>query len=885
MKNWIVRSLIAAGLFASLTQGVRAAVTFTNTPSAVSNTYSGLITLSIGGLTNTETVVVQKFLDANTNGVIDGNDLLVQQFTLTDGMNFVIGGVTNFNVPGDLNATTGAITAMLNFQNGDFVQNIIGHYFYKLSSPVGHFAPITNSFSVTNFPFAQKFTGNVVSNSSSTTLPNAVVLLFPPPRPGKNGPGGNPVAGVVANSAGAYTVQAPPGTYTLVALTTNYVGNFKKAPVLTLGSGQTINTNLSATNATASITGKIVDAANNAIGLPGVFLPLQSTNGLLAFSYSDTNGNFTARVTAGQWSLGSDDSGLIIHGYVGWNNNTNVNSGATGVTLAYAKANALFYGSVKDNLGNPLAGIDVNAYDNNNYLYQTDGYTDANGNYVVGVLGGLGSNDPWWIGISSDSSPANYIFSQPAFDQNGGTNISVGQAVLANFTAIIATNQITGNVKFNGTNLTGVGVYAYATISGVTFNAFADTDANGNYSLTVANGSWNVGVNQNGGNDTLDNILGSGNYQLPNERNVNINNNAGMANFTIQPCSGLQILTSSPLPDAQQGNSYYFQLQASSCSGNGLTWSVNDPANFPYGLNMNLDSVGEVFGTPTGSGTFSFSVHVDDGNGHSADSNMSLTITPVASSLQVTTASIPNATNTVFYSQTLQASGGTLPYTWSIAGYSALPSNLTLATNGVLSGTPATAVDTYYFDVVVNDAAANASTQTLSLAVVNPPSPPLVITNASLPNGNVGVPYSAQLGATGGQSPYSWSYAIGSINLSSVGLTLYSGGLISGIPTTNKVSTFKVQATDANFTTTNKILSIIINPDPVLASPNWLTNRFQMLLIGASNQNYTLQLSTNLGSTNWASLFITNSATTNSFILSDPNATNKQRFYRVLIGP
>ena len=885
MKKWIVRSLIAAGLFASLTQGVRAAVTFTNTPSAVSNTYSGLITLSIGGLTNTETVVVQKFLDANTNGVIDGNDPLVQQFTLTDGMNFVIGGVTNFNVPEDLNATTGAITAMLNFQNGDFVQNIIGHYFYKLSSPVGHFAPITNSFSVTNFPFAQKFTGNVVSNSSSTTLPNAVVLLFPPPRPGKNGPGGNPVAGVVANSAGAYTVQAPPGTYTLVALTTNYVGNFKKAPVLTLGSGQTINTNLSATNATASITGKIVDAANNAIGLPGVFLPLQSTNGLLAFSYSDTNGNFTARVTAGQWSLGSDDSGLIIHGYVGWNNNTNVNSGATGVTLAYAKANALFYGSVKDNLGNPLAGIDVNAYDNNNYLYQTDGYTDANGNYVVGVLGGLGSNDPWWIGISSDSSPANYIFSQPAFDQNGGTNISVGQAVLANFTAIIATNQITGNVKFNGTNLTGVGVYAYATISGVTFNAFADTDANGNYSLTVANGSWNVGVNQNGGNDTLDNILGSGNYQLPNERNVNINNNAGMANFTIQPCSGLQILTSSPLPDAQQGNSYYFQLQASSCSGNGLTWSVNDPANFPYGLNMNLDSVGEVFGTPTGSGTFSFSVHVDDGNGHSADSNMSLTITPVASSLQVTTASIPNATNTVFYSQTLQASGGTLPYTWSIAGYSALPSNLTLATNGVLSGTPATAVDTYYFDVVVNDAAANASTQTLSLAVVNPPSPPLVITNASLPNGNVGVPYSAQLGATGGQSPYSWSYAIGSINLSSVGLTLYSGGLISGIPTTNKVSTFKVQATDANFTTTNKILSIIINPDPVLASPNWLTNRFQMLLIGASNQNYTLQLSTNLGSTNWASLFITNSATTNSFILSDPNATNKQRFYRVLIGP
>jgi len=59
-------------------QTAAAAVTFTNTPTAVSNTYSGFITLTIGGLTNTETVVVQKFLDANTNGVIDGRDLLVQ---------------------------------------------------------------------------------------------------------------------------------------------------------------------------------------------------------------------------------------------------------------------------------------------------------------------------------------------------------------------------------------------------------------------------------------------------------------------------------------------------------------------------------------------------------------------------------------------------------------------------------------------------------------------------------------------------------------------------------------------------------------------------------------------------------------------------------------
>ena len=39
---------------------------------------------------------------------IDGSDWLVQQFNLTDGQpGMVIDGVTNFNVPGDLNATSG----------------------------------------------------------------------------------------------------------------------------------------------------------------------------------------------------------------------------------------------------------------------------------------------------------------------------------------------------------------------------------------------------------------------------------------------------------------------------------------------------------------------------------------------------------------------------------------------------------------------------------------------------------------------------------------------------------------------------------------------------------------------------------------------------------
>ena len=871
-----IRSLLlVSALFAGLCPAAPGAPVFTITPTAVSNTYSGTITLQITGLTPGVTVVVQKFLDANTNGIIDGGDWLVQQFQMTDGQaGMAFGGVTNFNVPGDTDGTAnGQITAKLNFQGGDFSQNIAGKYLFKVS---GNFTPpLTNVFTVTNFPWAQKFTGNVVSNATSTVVSNAVVLLFPPPVPGKNGPGGSPVAGAVANNAGSYTVQAPPGTYLPVAFRSNYLANFATAPIVTLSSGATVTTNLTMTNATSSISGNLVDAANSSIVLPGIFLPVQSANGLIGIGFTDTNGNFSVGVRSGQWKVKADDTTLIVHGYLGLQNGTNVNAGAT-VTNAMPKATALIYGSVKDNLGHPLVALDVYANDQNNNLYQTDGYTDANGNYVLGVLG-LGSSDPWYVQANGNNQLTNYIFTQ----ENINGNINAGQAVLQNFTAILATNHITGNVKANGTNIAGVGVMASAIINSVDYFQYVDADANGNYSLNVANGSWTVGLETSGGSDSLDAILGNGNYQSPNNQTAVINNNNATNNFTVQPCGGVQILTTN-LPDGQVGVFYGLTLQGSTCSGQ-LNWTLNDPQDFPTSLGFSQN--GAIQGTPDTSGPYNFSVQLDDGNGHSTNQNLSLYIAPASTPLAVTTTSLPNGTNGTFYSQTIQASGGQTPYSWAIADYSisAVPSNLTLATNGVLSGTLSTTTGSYNFDVQVTDGAANTASQTLSVYIVNPPLPPLVITNVSLPNGNVGAAYSAQLGATGGLSPYFWTLASVSSPLPT-GLSLNTAGLISGMPTTNKPSIFKFQVQDQNGTTTNKVLSITINPKPVLGSASWLTNQFQMRLTGASNQIYTVQMSTNLSSATWTSLFITNNPTTNSFLLTDPNATNQQRYYRILIG-
>jgi len=602
IKNLFLLLALPTGLF--LCQNLLAAVTFTNTPAAVSNTYNGTITLQIGGLTN-KTVVVQKYLDLNTNGVIDGGDWLVQQFTLQDGTNFVIGGVTNFNVPGDLNATTGAITATLNFQNGDFMQNIVGSYLYKLSSPGGHFDPLTNSFSVTNFSYAQTFTGNVVSNG--VPVPNAVVLLIVPHQ--------GPVAGTVANNSGSYTIAVPAGTYSLVAFKSNYVANMNTM-VLTLAASQTITTNLTLTNATASISGKVVDANNSSIGLPGIFMVAQADNGLIDVGFTDTNGNFSLGVQSGQWDVEPGDTSLIVHGYPGLDNSITVDTttgSVANVTIALPKGTALVYGNVSDTLGNPLSGIDVYVEDSDNQQYETDGYTDTNGNYFAAVPAG-----DWWVEVENNNGPI--IFS-------GGQDLTLsdGQATKLNFTALLATNYITGNVKANGTNIVGVGVNANATINGTNYQAnYVDTDANGNYSMNVANGTWSISLNCNGGDDSLDNILGSGTYEWPTNQSATISGNNATNNFIIQPCSGIQIFTTS-LPDTQVGNYYDVTLQGTTCSGT-LNWTLTDPEDFPSSLDFGGN--GEIQGMPDTSGTFIFTVQLDDGNGHTTNQMLSLYIAP-----------------------------------------------------------------------------------------------------------------------------------------------------------------------------------------------------------------------------------------------------------------
>jgi hypothetical protein len=149
----------------------------------------------------------------------------------------------------------------------------------------------------------------------------------------------------------------------------------------------------------------------------------------------------------------------------------------------------------------------------------------------------------------------------------------------------------------------------------------------------------------------------------------------------LAPLSTLTVTTTS-LPDGVAGQPYQAQLAASGGEPP-YSWVVSN-GNLPDGLT--LSNAGVISGTPTVTGTFTFTVKVTDALTNTASANLSITVQGVV----ITTTSLPDGTVSVPYNATLGVLGGTPPYTWSIIS-GALPGGLGLnASSGLISGTPTT---------------------------------------------------------------------------------------------------------------------------------------------------------------------------------------------------
>ncbi|HUB34355.1 MAG TPA: putative Ig domain-containing protein, partial [Bryobacteraceae bacterium] len=230
----------------------------------------------------------------------------------------------------------------------------------------------------------------------------------------------------------------------------------------------------------------------------------------------------------------------------------------------------------------------------------------------------------------------------------------------------------------------------------------------------------------------------------------------------------------------------------------------------PPGVALNAGT-GQISGTPTQVGSFSFGVQVRDAAGVQAQQTFTITI---ANALTITTAPVlPSASLSVAYQVTLAAAGGRSPYAWSVTA-GALPAGLTFSASGQIAGTP-TAAGSFQFTATVSDATGTQANKDFSLSVAAT----LTISTApQLTPAVLGVSYTATLTAIGGTSPYTWSITAGSLP---PGL-LFAAGTFTGTPSSAGNFSFTVQVTDSATVTAQKAFTLTVGQGVQFTTPSQL---------------------------------------------------------------
>lgn len=197
----------------------------------------------------------------------------------------------------------------------------------------------------------------------------------------------------------------------------------------------------------------------------------------------------------------------------------------------------------------------------------------------------------------------------------------------------------------------------------------------------------------------------------------------------------------------------------------------------------------------------------------------------------IETATLPDWTAGLIYSQQLVASGGTGIFTWSDKNNSLAGTGLTLSTAGLLSGTPA--AGPVAFIALVTDENMATDEQVLSFTV----NAAVAVTNTALPNWTAGVAYSQPLAATGGTGARTFADKLN--QLAGTGLSLNTGGLISGTPTAAGPISFTALVTDALGATGERTFAFTVNPAVAVTTAT--------LPDGRAGEAFTLQLAADGG--------------------------------------
>jgi hypothetical protein len=181
----------------------------------------------------------------------------------------------------------------------------------------------------------------------------------------------------------------------------------------------------------------------------------------------------------------------------------------------------------------------------------------------------------------------------------------------------------------------------------------------------------------------------------------------------------LSIVTTS-LPAGNVGSSYNNLSGGIYAAGGtpGYAYTVTQ-GSLPNGLTLNPAS-GIISGSPTSTGTSSFTVQASDSGGSTpVTQSLSITVNPEVP-ISVASSVVGEGTVGQSYQWVLGEKGGDGPDTWAVSGGTALPPGITLGSSGILQGVP-TVAGTFNFTVRVTDSSTPAQSATGAITMYVPP--------------------------------------------------------------------------------------------------------------------------------------------------------------------
>ncbi len=179
--------------------------------------------------------------------------------------------------------------------------------------------------------------------------------------------------------------------------------------------------------------------------------------------------------------------------------------------------------------------------------------------------------------------------------------------------------------------------------------------------------------------------------------------------YEVLFATALLIETDCPLTSGEVGVAYSVALDGVG-GQSPYTWTI-DSGSLPTGLS--LSAAGVISGTPTTAQVASFVIKLTDSVATSILKSCQLTI--AAAVAITTTCPLPDALQDVAYDEQLAATGGVLPYAWTISA-GALPTGLSMDSSGEITGTP-TVQQVSTFTIHVADAVGGSASLSCQITV------------------------------------------------------------------------------------------------------------------------------------------------------------------------